>query len=86
MDVVMELKLPSLSELYRKICQEYSFKKIFIVSTTFNLGVYTWFLLFAFLLLLYRKQYRELFLGIPLFMYFLTIMLGPIVTIRFIIL
>lgn len=82
-DVVMEPKLPALSELYRKICQEYSFKKIPIVSTTFNLGAYTWLLLFAFLLLLYRKQYRELFLGIPLFMYFLTTMLGPIVTMRY---
>lgn len=82
-DVVMVSKLPVLSEFYRKISQEHSYKKLPVVSATFNLGVYTWLLLFAFLLLLYRRQYKELFLGIPLFMYLLTTMLGPIVTMRY---
>ena len=54
-----------------------------MISASFNLGVYTWLLLFAFLLLLYRRQYGELILVIPLFMYLVTTMLGPIVTMRY---
>lgn len=82
-DVVMAPKLPALSEFYRKLSQEYSFKNVPVISASFNLGAYTWLLLFAFLLLLYRRQYGEMILVIPLFMYLVTTMLGPIVTMRY---
>lgn len=82
-DLAMEPKLPALSEFYRKIGEEYSFKKIPVAAATFNLGWYTWLLLFSFLLMLYRRQYGELILAVPLFMYLVTTMLGPIVTMRY---
>lgn len=82
-DVVMDSKLPALSEFYRSIGNEASFQKVPVVAASFNLGVYTWLLLFAFLLLLYRQQYGELILVIPLLMYFLTTLLGPVVKMRY---
>lgn len=82
-DVEMESKLPALSEVYRKIGNESSFMEVPIVSATFNLGTYTWLLLFALVIMLYRKQYRELVLLIPLAAYFVTNLLGPIVKMRY---
>lgn len=82
-DVVMEPKLPALSEVYRRIGNEASFQKVPVIAASFNLGVYTWLLLFAILLLLYRQQYGELILVIPLLMYFLTTLLGPVVKMRY---
>ena len=81
--MVMDSKLPALSEFYRSIGNEASFQKVPVVAASFNLGVYTWLLLFAFLLLLYRQQYGELILVIPLLMYFLTTLLGPVVKMRY---
>jgi len=82
-DVEMEPKLPLLSEVYRKIGNESSFMEVPILSLTFSLGTYTWLLLFAFVLLFYRKQYRELVLLLPLAAYFATNLLGPIVKMRY---
>ncbi len=82
-DVVMEPRLPALSELYRRIGNESAFQRVPVVAASFNLGVYTWLLFFTFLLLLYRQQYGELILVIPLIMYFLTTMLGPVVKMRY---
>lgn len=82
-NVVMEPKLPALSEFYRRIGNESSFQKVPVVAASFNLGVYTWLFLFALLLLFYRQQYGELILIIPLLMYFLTTLLGPVVKMRY---
>jgi hypothetical protein len=82
-NVTMESKLPALSEFYRKIGNKSAFEEFPQVSWTFNLGTYTWILLFAILLLLYRRQYRELLLTAPLFMYFITTLLGPVVKMRY---
>lgn len=82
-DVVMEPKLPALSEVYRRIGNESSFQKVPVLAACFNLGTYTWLLLFALLLLLYRQQYGELILVIPLLMYFFTTLLGPVVKMRY---
>ena len=82
-DVVMEPKLPVLSELYRKIGNESVFQKVPVFAASFNLGVYTWLMLFVLLLLFYRQQYGQLILVIPLFMYFLTTLLGPVVKMRY---
>ncbi len=82
-DVVMEPKLTSLSEFYRKIGNEASFQRVPVVSAFFNLGCYTWLLLFALLFLLYRRQYGEILILIPLVMYFVTTLLGPVVKMRY---
>lgn len=82
-DVVMESKLPALSALYESIGNESSFQKVPVVAATFNLGTYTWLMLFTLLLLLYRLQYRELVLLAPLLMYYLTTLLGPVVKMRY---
>lgn len=82
-DVVMTPKLSALSEFYRRIGNEASFQKVPVVAATFNLGSYTWLLLFTFLLLLYRRQYGGLILVIPLAMYFATTLLGPVVKMRY---
>ena len=79
----MEPKLPALSEVYRRIGNESSFQKVPVLAACFNLGTYTWLLLFAILLLLYRQQYGELILVIPLLMYFFTTLLGPVVKMRY---
>lgn len=82
-DVVMESKLPALSEFYRKIGNEASFQKVPVVSATFNLGVYTWLWLFACLLLFYRKERGRLLILVPFGAYFLTNLLGPVVKMRY---
>ncbi len=82
-DVVMEPKLPALSEFYRRLGNESAFQKMPIFAASFNLGVYTWLMLFTLLMLLYRQQYRQLILVIPLLMYFLTTLLGPVVKMRY---
>ena len=79
----MPFRSPALSELYRRIGNESAFQRVPVVAASFNLGVYTWLLFFTFLLLLYRQQYGELILVIPLIMYFLTTMLGPVVKMRY---
>ena len=82
-DVEMEPKLPALSEVYRKIGNESSFMEIPVVSNTFNLGTYTWLLLFAFVLLFYRRRYKEMGILLPLAAYFATNLLGPVVKMRY---
>ncbi|MCI8376011.1 MAG: hypothetical protein HFI29_11340 [Lachnospiraceae bacterium] len=82
-DVVMESKLPALSAFYESLGNESSFQRVPVVAATFNLGTYTWLMLFALLLLLYRLQYRELVLLTPLLMYYLTTLLGPVVKMRY---
>jgi len=82
-DVEMEPKLPVLSEFYRKIGNEASFQRLPVLSATFHPAPYTWLLLFAFVLLLYRRQYSQLVLLIPLAAYFATNLLGPIVKLRY---
>jgi len=54
-----------------------------VLSATFHPAPYTWLLLFAFVLLLYRRQYSQLVLLIPLAAYFATNLLGPIVKLRY---
>lgn len=82
-DVEMKPILPALSEFYRKIGNESSFQDIPVVAATFNLGVYTWLMLFAILFLLYRKRYGGLVGVIPLAMYLFTSLLGPVVKMRY---
>lgn len=82
-DVVMESKFPALREVYRKIGNESSFQKIPVVAATFNLGTYTWLLIFAVWFLLYRKRYKGLIGLIPFGAYFLTTLLGPVVKMRY---
>lgn len=82
-DVTMEPKLPALSEFYRKLGNEASFAKVPLLSYTFWLGTYTWLILFALLLLLYRRQYGQIILLIPLLAYFATNLLGPVVKMRY---
>lgn len=82
-DVTFDSKLPALSEFYRGIGNEASFEKLPVIRMTFRLGTYTWLLLFAALLLLYRRQYERLLLVIPLGMYFFTTLLGPVVKMRY---
>ena len=81
--MVMESKLPALSAFYESLGNESSFQRVPVVAATFNLGTYTWLMLFALLLLLYRLQYRELVLLTPLLMYYLTTLLGPVVKMRY---
>ncbi len=82
-DVEMRPVLPALSEFYQRIGNEASFQHVPVVSATFNLGTYTWLLLFALMFLLYRRQYGGLTALLPLLMYFFTSLLGPIVKMRY---
>ena len=82
-DVVMESKIPALSEFYRRIGNEASFQKVPVAAASFNLGTYTWLWLFAVLLLLYRREWSRMTALVPLGAYFLTNLLGPVVKMRY---
>ena len=82
-NVEMESKLPALSEFYSRLGNEASFRKVPVAAATFNLGAYTWLWIFACLLVLYGRRWKRALILVPFGGYFLTNLLGPVVSLRY---
>lgn len=74
---VRESKLPWLDEVYRKLSLEVWKEKVPVVSWLFSPGALFWLYAFLFACLLYRKRYQVLLPFLPVFLLWLTVLLGP---------
>lgn len=74
---VRESKIPWLDEVYRKLSLEVWKEKIPVISWLFSPGAMFWFYVFLFAWLLNNKCYSLLYPFLPLFLLWLTVLLGP---------
>lgn len=74
---VRESKVPWLDEVYRKLSLEVWKEKVPVVSWLFSPGAMFWLYAFLFACLLYRKRYQVLLPFLPVFLLWLTVLLGP---------
>ncbi|MCM1267005.1 MAG: DUF6020 family protein [Bacteroidales bacterium] len=70
-------KIPWLDELYRKLSLEVFKEKIPVVSWLFSPGAMFWLYAFLFTWLLNNKRYDMLYPFLPIFLLWLTVLLGP---------
>lgn len=74
---VRESKIPWLDEVYRKLSLEVWKEKVPVVSWLFSPGAMFWFYAFLFTWLLNNKRYEMLYPFLPIFLLWLTVLLGP---------
>ena len=83
---VRESKIPWLDEVYRKLSLEVWKEKIPVVSWLFSPGAMFWFYAFLFAGLLNNKRYEILYPYLPVFLLWLTVLLGPTYLPRYVLL
>ena len=74
---VRESKIPWLDEVYRKLSLEVWKEKVPVVSWLFSPGAMFWLYAFLFAWLLSRGRYELLYPFLPIFLIWLTVLLGP---------
>lgn len=74
---VRESKIPWLAEIYRKLSLEVWKEKIPVVSWLFSPGAMFWLYAFLFISLLKDRRYKNLYPFLPVFLLWLTVLLGP---------
>ncbi len=74
---VRESKIPWLNEVYRKLSLEVWKEKVPVVSWLFSPGAMFWFYAFLFAWLLNSRRYELLYPFLPIFLVWLTVLLGP---------
>lgn len=74
---VRESKIPWLDEVYRKLSLEVWKEKIPVVSWLFSPGGMFWLYAFLFARLLNNKRYEIIYPFLPVFLIWLTVLLGP---------
>lgn len=75
---------PGLLKLYQKLLNGNEYYDLPVLSNLFKPAFYCWALLLIMLSQLYLKRGKKLVLSLFPFMYFLTLLLGPVVQIRYI--
>ena len=78
------VKLQWLSDLYYKLTYENAYQKIPVISMLFSSGFFAWLLLLYIAWCFYYKRYTLLFPASFLFAYWLTLLLGPVVLLRYV--
>lgn len=74
---VRESKIPWLDEVYRKLSLEVWKEKVPVVSWLFSPGAMFWIYAFLFAWLLNNRRYELLYPFLPIFLIWLTVLLGP---------
>lgn len=74
---VRESKIPWLNEVYRKLSLEVWKEKVPVVSWLFSPGAMFWLYAFLFAGLLNNRRYKILYPFLPIFLLWLTVLLGP---------
>lgn len=74
---VRESKLPWLNEVYRRLSLEVWKEKVPVVSWLFSPGAMFWFYAFLFAWLFNNKRYEIMYPFLPIFLLWLTVLLGP---------
>ncbi len=74
---VRESKIPWLDEVYRKLSLEVWKEKIPVVSWLFSPGAMFWMYAFLYAWLLNNRRYELLYPFLPIFLIWLTVLLGP---------
>lgn len=74
---VRESKIPWLDEVYRKLSLEVWKERIPVVSWLFSPGAMFWFYAFLFVWLLNNRRYEIMYPFLPIFLLWLTVLLGP---------
>lgn len=74
---VRESKIPWLDEVYRKLSLEVWKERIPVVSWLFSPGGMFWFYAFLFAWLLNSRRYEMMYPFLPIFLLWLTVLLGP---------
>lgn len=74
---VRESKIPWLDEVYRKLSLEVWKEKVPVVSWLFSPGAMFWLYAFLFAWLLNNRRYELLYPFLPIFLIWLTVLLGP---------
>ena len=74
---VRESKIPWLDEVYRKLSLEVWKEKVPVVSWLFSPGAMFWLYAFLFAGLLNSRRYKVLYPYLPVFLLWLTVLLGP---------
>lgn len=74
---VRESKIPWLDEVYRKLSLEVWKEKIPVVSWLFSPGAMFWLYAFLFTWLLNNRRYKIMYPFLPIFLVWLTVLLGP---------
>ena len=74
---VRESKIPWLDEVYRKLSLEVWKEKVPVVSWLFSPGAMFWLYAFLFARLLNSRRYEVLYPYLPVFLLWLTVLLGP---------
>lgn len=82
--VKMETKSPALLKFYQDIAYNTVHQKIPVVSMLFSPGFSFWLLFIYLLAVLYFKKYRLLLPGLYLFLLWGTLLLGPVVLLRYV--
>lgn len=74
---VRESKIPWLDEVYRKLSLEVWKEKVPVVSWLFSPGAMFWLYAFLFTWLLINRRYKIMYPFLPIFLVWLTVLLGP---------
>ena len=74
---VRESKIPWLDEVYRKLSLEVWKEKVPVISWLFSPGAMFWLYAFLFARLLNNRRYEVLYPYLPVFLLWLTVLLGP---------
>ncbi len=74
---VRESRIPWLDEVYRKLSLEVWKEKVPVVSWLFSPGAMFWLYAFLFTWLLHQRRYEIMYPFLPLFLLWLTVLLGP---------
>lgn len=74
---VRESKIPWLDEVYRKLSLEVWKEKVPVVSWLFSPGAMFWLYAFLFTWLLNNRRYKIMYPFLPIFLVWLTVLLGP---------
>lgn len=75
--------IPALYNLYLHLFANNEYLNIPIFSLLFNMGIYTWFMIFYILFIIYKKNRKQLFPIAFLVGYFVTLLLGPCALVRY---
>lgn len=74
---IRESKIPWLDEVYRKLSLEVWKERVPVVSWLFSPGAMFWFYAFLFTWMLNNRRYDILYPFLPIFLLWLTVLLGP---------
>lgn len=74
---VRESKIPWLDEVYRKLSLEVWKERVPVISWLFSPGAMFWMYAFLFVWLLNNRRYELLYPFLPIFLIWLTVLLGP---------